>query len=748
MLELIAISLLTLALGVNYAASQGSFEYIVVGSGPGGGPLAVELAKAGHSVLLLEAGSDLSEDPLYRDVGKFTEASNDPRTRWDFFVKHSDDPERELKYKHMTWRTTNGSFYVGLDPPEGAEQLGIYYPRAATLGGCALHNAAVLHLPSDENWDYIADITGDESWRASEMRKIFEEIENCHYLENGTSGHGFSGWLDSNQDNGSWLGNGTDGTALLRMIAESSGSLGNTTGSAATNAELKSLINRDINGPEPNRDQLTGVFGLATHTDAAGRRFSSANYIKRAFEENPDLPLKIEFSAFLTKIDFDQLRDFEPPAAMSINYVIGPSAYKADPRHDPNQNYTEGFHWVAKELIIAGGAFNTPQILKTSGIGPADELEKHNISVVADLPGVGANLGDNYEGGVVSLAAKPFKDFGRSYVVQLKTSASEKNRDIFLWPLNAAFEGFWPGYPDNLGPKTLGFSFVHMDPRSSSKGTVTLRSPDPLEPPEINFRFFEGDSDKDLQAMLEAVKFAQKVRNQLPESSGLTPFDELHPCTGEADSDCTDEAIKEYLKLQAYSHHASGTCSIGNVSDPMTVLDSKFRVKGVARLRVVDASVFPRPPGAFPVLPTFMVSKKAAKVILEDARGAGVHWTRISKAYEIKRPVMQGMDCASMSSRLATGLIIIVFLCIFLVFVSACSAAVSQYRSVRRTRTLDGIPLDHAIFLAPGYHRYFGDRIWTKLESFGVCMSIGFTDIRPELMADECSFATEVFKII
>ncbi|KAI1455089.1 GMC oxidoreductase [Annulohypoxylon moriforme] len=616
MLRSIVLVLLTVA-WPDYAAAQSSeYDYVVVGSGPGGGPLAVELAKSGHSVLLLEAGADLSDDPVYQNMGRFAEATNDARTRWDFFVKHSDDPERELKYEHMTWRTANGSFYVGLDPPEGASQLGIYYPRAATLGGCAAHNAAVLHLPSDDNWNYIANITGDDSWQASEMRKIFEEIENNHYLENGTAGHGFSGWLDSNQGNDFWLSNGTDGSALLKAVAEASGSVGNSTGSEISDAELRTLLNRDINVLDPNRDQLTGIFGMATHTDAAGLRFSPANYIKKALKENPDLPLTVELNSFLTRITWDQLRDFEPPAVMSIDYVVGPSAYKADPRYDPNRNTTAGFSWVGKELIIAGGTFNTPQILKLSGVGPADELEKHNITVVADLPGVGTNLGDNYEGGVVSLAEKPFQGLSGPYVVQLKTSASDGNRDIFAWQLNSAFEGFWPGWPDNFGPNVLGIPFVHMDPRSSGKGSVELRSADPFEPPEINFRFFEGDSEKDLQAMLEAVKFGHKLISLLPESSGLTPFDEKHPCKGVDSADCTDDAIKEYLKLQAYSHHASGTCAIGNTSDPMSVLDSKFRVKGVKGLRVVDASVFPKPPGAFPVLPTFMVSMKAAKDIL------------------------------------------------------------------------------------------------------------------------------------
>ncbi|KAI0000256.1 GMC oxidoreductase [Xylariaceae sp. FL0662B] len=617
MLTSVVYSLVALALGVSNVACQ-EYDYIVVGSGPGGGPLAVDLAKAGYTVLLLEAGSDLSADPVYRDVYRAIEASNDPRSRWDFFVKHSDDPERELQYEHTTWRTTNGSFYVGLDPPEGAERLGIWYPRAATLGGCAMHNMAVLDLPGDDDWNYIANITGDDSWRASEMRKIFEEIENNLYLENGTAGHGFTGWLDSSLDYGSWPGNATDGTALLKSIVGLTSASGNTTGADMTDAELRGQVNRDINAAEEDRDQTIGVFGIPSHADNEGRRSSPASYLHKTLDEFPDLQLTIQHDAYLTRIVFDQLVSSQPPAAMSVEYVIGPSAYKADPRHDPSRNTTSGFAWVAKELIISGGTFNSPQILKVSGIGPSDELQKHNITVVADVPGVGANLRDNYEGSVLSLAAKPFESFGGRYSVQLKTSSSQGGRDIFFWPLNGVLEGFWPGYPNYYGPNALGFSFVHRGQRSS-QGTVTLRSADPLEPPDINFRFFETGGDEDLQAMLEAVRFGQEVKAQIPESSGMTPFDELHPCTGAA-SDCTDEEIKEFLKLQAYSHHASGTCAIGDVADPMSVLDSRFRVKGVNRLRVVDASVFPRPPGAFPVLPTFLISRKAAKVILEDAQ--------------------------------------------------------------------------------------------------------------------------------
>lgn len=98
-----------------------TYDYIVVGSGPGGGPLAANLAKAGYSTLLIEAGGDEGSNPTYADIANFLESANDEATRWDFFVKHSDDPKRDLQYKYNTWDTGDGTFYVGRNPPEGAK---------------------------------------------------------------------------------------------------------------------------------------------------------------------------------------------------------------------------------------------------------------------------------------------------------------------------------------------------------------------------------------------------------------------------------------------------------------------------------------------------------------------------------------------------------------------------------------------------------------------------------------------------
>ena len=143
----------TVATAANDTAT--TFEYIVVGSGPGGAPLACNLARAGHSVLLIEAGDDDGDNPSVSEIANFNSAANDPTVRWDFFVKHSDDPKRELKFEHMVWRRKDGSFYIGLDPPSSAQQLGIWYPRTGTLGGCAMHNAGVSILPADDDWNIV-----------------------------------------------------------------------------------------------------------------------------------------------------------------------------------------------------------------------------------------------------------------------------------------------------------------------------------------------------------------------------------------------------------------------------------------------------------------------------------------------------------------------------------------------------------------------------------------------------------------
>lgn len=116
---------------------------------------------------------------------------------WEFYVNHYQNPEQAYRDTKYTWRTRNQTLYVGTDPPNGSEPLGILYPRAGTLGGCGNHNAMNLALPPDNDWNYIANMTGDASWSAENMRRYFQQLERNDYLpnSNSTAGHGFDGWL-------------------------------------------------------------------------------------------------------------------------------------------------------------------------------------------------------------------------------------------------------------------------------------------------------------------------------------------------------------------------------------------------------------------------------------------------------------------------------------------------------------------------------------------------------------------------
>jgi len=201
--------------------------------------------------------------------------------------------------------------------------------------------------------------------------------------------------------------------------------------------------------------------------------------------------------------------------------------------------------------------------------------------------------------------------------IQFKSSvAAFDERDVFMWGSTLAARGFWPSSAvveePTDPPSTWSYSLVKMHVHGKL-GTLNLTSKNPQDMPEINFRFYEdSDGHLDLQAMAEAIEFGRKAASSV--DAPLGPFNETSPCPGNVPCDTED-----YILKQTWSHHGTSTCAIGADKDPLAVLDSSFRVRGTKGLRVVDGSAFPRTPGSFPILATFMISLKATDVILTDS---------------------------------------------------------------------------------------------------------------------------------
>ncbi|KAF2658116.1 GMC oxidoreductase [Lophiostoma macrostomum CBS 122681] len=624
-------------------AQSTEYEYVVIGSGPGGGPVAANLARAGHSVFLIEAGGDHG-DNLLQQIPSFADPSaEDPTLSWQFYVNHYQDETQAYRDTKYTWRNGDGTLYVGTDPPDGAEPLGILYPRAGTLGGCGNHNAMNLALPPDNDWEYIANLTGDSTWRADTMRKYFETIENNNYVSRNssnstaTAGHGFNGWLGSNRNEIDLFDTQPGFVKHLRNLFCATGN------ECPTNdQETFTLLQRDLNRIDRDRYEANSLYQLPLHEDSMRRRSSSQTYLRDTINElNEDgsqkYPLTISINSLATRVLLDT--SGETPRATGVSYLLGQALYRADSRNNGLQNGTPLNVTATREVIVSGGTFNTPQILKLSGIGPAEELANFSIPLVKDLPAVGTNLIDNYEAGIRVEAATPhgspfanctnlapgdpclreWREHGTGPYgmgaapagMLYRSSVSENaDTDLFLFGAAAAvFDGYFPGFStESASLNTSFWSIVKMQYQNLDAGTVTLRSADPQDTPLINFNYFTEGRDHDLQALFEGVQFVLGVMADTPPPYG--PYKVIVP------DPSVD--IKQAIMNQAFSHHAAGTCKIG-LDDTDSCVDSRFRVHGVDGLRVVDASVFPKAMGGFPILPTFLVSTKASDLILQDA---------------------------------------------------------------------------------------------------------------------------------
>lgn len=515
--------------------------------------------------------------------------------------------------------------------------------------------------PHDSDWQTIQDSTGDATWAPREMDKYFARVERWQDSACFAAGHGKEGWLPTRF---------ADVLSLARdAIHHFDPSIGEIVLEALW-ANPQKLPIRWWDRPffpseghlrakwDPNdlrvlKRRGVGVIAVPMAIDEKGHR---AGTRERIHAGEATGRLEVRMHCHVTELIFD---DHDPLRVVGARYLPGERLYRAD--RDPSRfgQPTGGAQEVRanREVILSAGAYITPQLLMLSGIGPREELERPeiNIPVRVDLPGVGKNLQDRYEVGIVAQTRKPFAlvrnctfecppqgiETGDEFFNEwhskgaglyatngavigflARSSVAENGEpDLFIFGVPGSFTGYYTGWSQDAvaGPHDK-WTWLLLKAHARFRGRVTLQSNNPLDPPAVNFNYFERDqngaltpdAEKDLQALCEGVDIVNRLikgsRHELV----------LHPEIMKDVDLGAEQGIKKFVEDRAWGHHASCTCKIGNDRD--AVLDSSFRVRGVKGLRVVDASVFPQIPGFFVVMPIYMIAEKAADAILADAQ--------------------------------------------------------------------------------------------------------------------------------
>jgi choline dehydrogenase len=308
---------------------------------------------------------------------------------------------------------------------------------------------------------------------------------------------------------------------------------------------------------------------------------------------------------------------FEGKRAVGIEYRQGDTLHQAR----------------AGEVILAGGAYNSPQLMQLSGLGPAALLREHGIAVIADMPGVGADLQDHYHARLIYRATQPVS-VNDYFTSKLRGFAAGVNYLLRRQGLLAMGAGYVGGFlrtneavetpdvqthimlfsADAIGGALHPFSGLTCPVivlRPESRGTVRIKSADPLASPAIQPNYLSAAKDRDT-----TVAGIRALRSIMA-APAIAPFIAAEHEPGAACA--SDDDLLDYVRRRGSTvYHPTSTCRMG--SDPTAVVDARLRVRGFEKLRVVDASIMPALVSGNTNAPTIMIAEKGADMILEDAR--------------------------------------------------------------------------------------------------------------------------------
>lgn len=538
--------------GATSPNNTAEFDYVIVGAGSAGCVLANRLSADGkHSVLLLEAGPKDSNLWIHVPLGY----------------------GKLFKEKTVNWMYQT-------EPEPGLNGRQVFQPRGKVLGGSSSINGLLYVRGQHEDYDRWRQ-HGNTGWGYDDVLPYFRKAEDQQRGANEFHGAGgplpVSDMLHADPLSGAFI-------------------------KAAVEAGIPD--NPDFNGAT---QEGAGWFQTTTRN---GRRASTAMAYLRPARGRSNL--HVETAALAQRILFDGRR------AAGVEY---------------RQNGALRTARARKEILVSSGAYNSPQLLQLSGVGPAELLKSHGINVVLDAPGVGNDLQDHMQVRIVMRCAQPItlNDIlnhplrrimaGARYAAFRKgplTIAAGTSGAFFKTDPRLASPDvqihFLPFSTDKMGEKLhpySAFSASVCQVRPESRGSLRIKSADPMAAPEIRINYLATETDRTVN--VEGLKILRKILA----APALKPFvvEESEPGAKVV----SDEDLLAFCRLRGSTvYHPTSTCRMGN--DPLAVVDQRLRLRGIEGLRVVDASVMPDLVSGNTNAPVIMIAEKASDMILQDAR--------------------------------------------------------------------------------------------------------------------------------
>ncbi|MAY70320.1 MAG: choline dehydrogenase [Halomonas sp.] len=545
------------------------FDYIVVGAGTAGCLLANRLsADPNNRVLLIEAGGRDNYHWIHVPVG-YLYCIDNPRTDWRF-------------------RT---------DPDAGLNGRSLLYPRGKTLGGCSSINGMIYMRGQARDYNHWAEVTGDDQWRWEHCLPAFIQHEDHYRLDEGGDGdaahrdfHGHGGEWRIEKQRLKW--------EVLDDFAE-----------AAVQAGIPRT--QDF-----NRGSNEGVDYFEVN-QRSGWRWNTAKAFLRPALKRPNLTL------------------WHSTQVNRLIVAVGePDGEKRCEGVEVKREGTTQLARAHREVVLSAGAIGSPQILQLSGIGPGELLKQHGIDVVHELPGVGENLQDHLQirsvykvKGAKTLNTMASTLWGKAGIgmeyllkrtgpmsmapsqlgIFTRSSDEHEHPNIQYHVQPLSLEAF--GQPLHPYPAVTA-SVCNLNP--TSRGSVRIQSADPAQAPSIAPNYLSTDEDRRVAA--DSLRVTRRIAEQ--KAFARYEPEEVKPGVQYQ----TDEELWRLAgDIGTTIFHPVGTTRMGQADDPMAVVDSRLRVRGIQGLRVADAGIMPTITSGNTNSPTLMIAERAAGWMLEAA---------------------------------------------------------------------------------------------------------------------------------